>query len=203
MVSTGVEQVNGLTARISHEDGRASSVIVLKRGHEGERQRFTITHELGHMVLDVVQNIDGERVAQSFARAFLMPTETLQARISVRRKSMSWDELFDLKWIFDVKVQALVYRCREIGVFSNALYRQFFEEFTRRGWRRPPFQEPNAMEREEPRRFRRLCFRALSEGTISESRAAELLGVSVREPSRMKNETLGLESSVGKAFSMK
>ena len=34
---------------------------------------------------------------------------------------------------------------------------------------------------EEPRRFERLCYRALAEGIIGESRAAELLGISVRE----------------------
>ena len=85
------------------------------------------------MVLDVAQNVDGKRAAQRFAGAFLMPTETLQSKIGVRRKSMSWDELFDLKRIFGVNVQALVYRCKKIGVFSNALFRQFFEEFTRRG----------------------------------------------------------------------
>ena len=31
------------------------------------------------------------------------------------------------------------------------------------------------MEREEPRCFERLCFRALAEGAISEAKAAELL----------------------------
>ena len=39
-------------------------------------------------------------------------------------------------------------------------------------------------ELEEPRRFERLCFRALAEGVIGESRAAELLGISVRELDR-------------------
>jgi hypothetical protein len=36
-------------------------------------------------------------------------------------------------------------------------------------------------ELEEPRRFERLCYRALAEGLIGESRAAELLDISVRE----------------------
>ena len=199
VVSAGVEQVDGLTARISHEDGRVSSVIVVNRRHGGERQRFTIAHELGHMVLDVAQNVDGEKAAQRFAGAFLMPAETLQAKIGAHRKAVSWDELFDLKRIFGVSVQALVYRCREIGIFSNALFRQFFEEFTRRGWRHPPFQEPNAMKREEPRRFRRLCFRALSEDAISEAKAAELLGISVRELNLMMDAPEVLESGLEEA----
>lgn len=199
VVSTGVEQVVGLTARVSREDGRESSVIVVNRGHGGERQRFTIAHELGHMVLDVAQNVAEEKAAQRFAGAFLMPAETLQAKIGIRRKSVSWDELFDLKRIFGVSVQALVYRCREIDIFSNALFRQFFEEFTRLGWRRPPFSEPNAMECEKPRRFQRLCFRALSEGAISEAKAAELLGISARELNRMMDSPPEFDSGVGSA----
>ena len=34
---------------------------------------------------------------------------------------------------------------------------------------------------EEPKRFERLCYRALAERVIGESRAAELLGISFRE----------------------
>lgn len=37
------------------------------------------------------------------------------------------------------------------------------------------------LEPEKPTRFERLCFRALAEDVVSESRAAELLGISVRE----------------------
>jgi len=36
-------------------------------------------------------------------------------------------------------------------------------------------------ELEEPRRFERLCYRALTENVIGEARAAELLGISIRE----------------------
>ena len=44
------------------------------------------------------------------------------------------------------------------------------------------------MEGEEPKRFERLTSRALAEGGISESKAAELLGVSVRELNRRMEE---------------
>ncbi len=54
------------------------------------------------------------------------------------------------------------------------------------------------MDGEEPRRFERLCFRALAEGVISESRAAELLGHSVHELIRLMDEPPGVEAaSVG------
>lgn len=46
---------------------------------------------------------------------------------------------------------------------------------------------------ERPTRFMRLCFRALAEGVIGESRAAELLGVTVRElDGRMRGDATPL-----------
>ena len=118
-----------------------------------------------------------------------MPAETLRAEIGKHRKSMGWSELFDLKRIFGVSVQALTYRCKDLGIFENVLFRLLFSEFTRRGWRRAPYKEPWAMPGERPMRFERLCFRALAEGAISEAKASELLGHSVHELNRRMDET--------------
>ncbi len=183
--------LDGLTARVRREAGGAASVVVVNRGDWGERQRFTMAHEIGHMVLEASSSVDEEKAAQYFAGAFLMPAETLRAEIGKRRNSMGWDELFDLKRIFGVSVQALTYRCKDLGIFSNRLYRLLFEEFARRRWSSPPYHEPHAMLAEQPRRFNRLCFRALAEGAISEGRAAELVRTSVRELSRRMEEPPG------------
>lgn len=58
----------------------------------------------------------------------------------------------------------------------------------RRGRGESPSKEPRRIAPGLPRRFKRLCWRALSEGAISESRAAELLGVSVHD---LERETTG------------
>ena len=50
-----------------------------------------------------------------------------------------------------------------------------------RYWSRPPYEEPLPQPVEKPRRFNRLCLRALVEGAIPEPKAAELLGISWRE----------------------
>ena len=50
------------------------------------------------------------------------------------------------------------------------------------------------MQGEKPKRFERLCFRALAEDAISESKAAELLGCSVHELLRLMDEPPNLES---------
>jgi len=177
------DNIDGLTARVSRNNGTAtSSAIVVNRKQGGERQRFTIAHELGHLVLEVGSEINEENAAHRFAGAFLMPAETLRAEIGNFRKSIGWSELFELKRFFGVSVQALAYRCMETGIFNKSLFQYLFDEFKRRGWRTAPYTEPQAIQKcEEPTRFKRLCYRALAENLISDAKAAELLGLSVRE----------------------
>ena len=184
------DSIDGLTARVRRTRGNALPVIVVNGSHWVERQRFTIAHELGHMVLSVVGGkVDGEKAAHRFAGAFLMPAEALWSEVGKRRTSVGWRELFDLKQLFGVNVQALTYRCKDLGIFSQALFGRLFDEFKRLGWRDPPHEEPLASrEGEKPRRFKRLCLRALAEGVISEPKAAELLRISVRELNRRTNE---------------
>ena len=117
---TLAESIDGLTARVRRAHGNAVPVIVVNNAHWGERQRFTIAHELGHMVLDVIgRNVDGEKAAHRFAGALLMPAEALWSEVGKRRTSIGWDELFKLKQLFGVSVQALTYRCKELGIFTR------------------------------------------------------------------------------------
>ena len=194
VLAMDLPDIDGLTARVRREMGAPVPVVVVNRGDWGERQRFTVAHEIGHMVLDVAPKLNEEKAAHRFAGALLMPAETLRAEIGKHRSSMGWRELFELKRVFGVSVQALTWRCKDLGIFSNTLFRRFYDEFTRRGWRRPPYEEPYAMKGEKPRRFERLCYRALVEGAVSHTKAAELLGISLRELSRRMEEPPDLEA---------
>ncbi len=180
--------IAGLTARVRQANEDIVSVIVVNGQECGERQRFTIAHELGHLMLDVAPAMDEEKAAHRFAGAFLMPAEMVWAAVGKHRHSIGYSELFALKNLFGVSVQALTYRCRDLGVFNDTLFRRLFRDFSRRGWRSPPYEEPFPLQREKPQRFERLCFRALSEDAVSEPKAAELLGISVHELHRQMAE---------------
>ena len=181
VLSCALGNIDGLMARVRRVGKDSVPVLVVNNDHWGERQRLTMAHELGHLVLEVGAKVDDEMAAYRFAGAFLMPDEVLWAAIGKHRTSIGWSELFALKQLFGVSVQALTYRCKDLGIFSPTLFRRLFKEFSRLGWRKPPYKEPYAMEGEVPRRFERLCFRALAEGAISEAKAAELLETSVHE----------------------
>ena len=181
VLSFDLSAIGGLTAYARRGGNRVASVIVVNSTDAGERQRFTLAHELGHLVLAVDADVNPEPAAHRFAGAFLMPADVLRMEVGRRRTSIGWSELFSLKRLFGVSVQALVYRCRDLGIINEALFRRLFQNMSRQGWRSPPYREPQAIPREEPTRFERLCSRALAENVISEAKAAELLGISVRE----------------------
>lgn len=185
--------IDGLAAQVRRAGGEPARVIVIRKGVAGERQRFSLAHELGHMVMEVQGDEKVcEKAAHRFAGAFLMPAEALWSNVGKHRSSIGWSELFALKELFGASVQAITYRCSDLGIFPDPLSKRLFREFSRLGFRRPPRYEPNQLKEEEPRRFDRLCYRALAEGAISEAKSAELLGITVRELNRRMEEPVAV-----------
>lgn len=181
VLSLTLEDIDGMTAKVRRLENLFAPVVVVNDTHWGERQRFTAAHELGHMMMTVHASLDEEKAAHRFAGAFLMPAESLWSEIGKSRKSISLGELLDLKRLFGASIQAIVYRCKDLGIINNSTHQRLFREFNQRGWRKPPYEEPDALPPEVPTRFERLCFRAASENAISEAKAAALLGISVRQ----------------------
>ena len=71
---------------------------------------------------------------------------------------------------------------RDLGIIGEATVARIFRGIGR-SWRT---QEPCPLAQpENPKRFRRLCLRALAEDAISESKAAELLGMRVSDIERV------------------
>ena len=176
-----LSDIGGLTAYARRGGKNADAVMVVNHEDSGERQRFTLSHELGHLVLTVDDKVNSEKAAHRFAGAFLMPADAVRTEVGRRRTSIGWSELFNLKRVFGVSVQAIVYRCRDLGIINDALYTRLFRDMSSFGWRSPPYREPQPIKAERPSRFERLCSRALAENVISEAKAAELLGVSVSD----------------------
>jgi Zn-dependent peptidase ImmA (M78 family) len=145
---------------------------VVNANHAGERQRFTIAHELGHLYLSPGDGLEIEPACHRFAGAFLIPRELLIREVGRHRRSISVHELLTLKVLFGVSAQAIAYRCKDLGIISQATLAEIFRLFSARTWR---VNEPLSFPPERPARFERLCLRALAEGLISESKASELL----------------------------
>lgn len=170
--------IDGASIQANTRDRKEAAVIVAGARGPKERQRFTMAHELGHLLLRCRLQLDVEKIAHRFAAAFLMPAETVWAEVGRHRAWIDRRELLELKRFFGVSAQALTRRCATLDAFRPRLVRTLLTEFADRGWSTPPYREAaetSGVERST--RFRRLCLRAVAEEAISRPRAAALLAL--------------------------
>lgn len=169
----GHKDFNGLSATVNN-----SPVVVVGKHWTGDRQRFTLAHELGHLVLDgrLSNELDLELACNRFAGAFLVPNEMVRKALGDYRKWIEPQELMLLKHEWGLSMQAWSYRAHQQGVTTkdthSQMWRKYLQEYKEQK-REPDPQLPQ----EVTRLFQQLVFRALAEELISESKAAELLGV--------------------------
>lgn len=153
-------------------------VIVVGNQWPGERQRFTLAHELGHLLLDGRLNeVDLETSCNRFAGAFLLPKKSLITILGEHRNFIEPRELNLLKQEFGISMASILHRAEDAGIISSGLYRQLRTEFNERGWskKEPGKQFP----KERTHIFEQMIFHALAEEYIGESKAAELMNISL------------------------
>lgn len=158
---------------------KSVAVIAVRRQEQGDRLRFDLAHELGHLFLKLGKNVDRERASHRFAASFLVPESAVRKEFPMKRSHLSPAELYSLKHKWGFSMQAWLHRLLDLQIISATLYRHACIEFSRQGWRK---EEPGQPVRpEKARRFQRLVEQAVTEGLISYSRAAELQGKSPAE----------------------
>jgi transcriptional regulator with XRE-family HTH domain/Zn-dependent peptidase ImmA (M78 family) len=158
---------------------RETPIIVVKCGLAGDRQRFSLGHELGHLILEFNKEVDTEKAAYRFAGAFLVSKPAALSELGKRRSVLDLYELHLLKHKYGLSMQGWIYRAKDLGILSEPAAARFFRLFRKQGWH---VQEPGQVfPPEEPKRMKRLIMHALAEDIISESRAAELLGMPLRK----------------------
>lgn len=168
-------------------------VIVTRKGLPGDRQRFNLAHELGHIMLEVEENAEErfseERACHRFAGAFIAPRPTLLDDIGEHRQHFSVNELHLLKHKYGLSMQALIYRANDLDVISDSYKKSLFDRFDERNWK---VVEPGeSVEPETPTRFRLLVLQAVAEEIISPRRATQLYKEPLETPE--EQEAFGSE----------
>lgn len=152
-------------------------VIVLKADLPGDRQRFSLAHELGHILLQPEAGLDVELAVNRFAGALLVPKAAALRELGEHRKHLGIQELELLKTKYGLSMLGWVHRAEDLGIISRHSASELRRQFTSHGWDR---EEPGRpVPSEEPTALRMFVYRALSEEAISRPRAAELLGETI------------------------
>lgn len=187
---------SGLTAKARTDDGREFPIVAVSNRWSGDRQRFTLAHELGHLLLEgrLAVGLDEEKACDRFAGAFLAPRVAVHQLLGQQRHALEWQELYVLKHEFGLSMSGWLQRAKQCGVITDAAHLMMFKRFSAKGWRK---NEPgNPLPQEHPRLFDQLVYRALAEQYISEAKAAELLGI----PMMRFHKERQLESSDAVAY---
>ena len=150
--------------------GVAYSGVAYRDGVAGDRQRFTLAHELAHLVMRVSSDDPAfeEQAAYRFAGSLLMPAAEMTYLLGASRTSLSPQELLPLKKHFGTSLQAIVYRAKDLDIVSESFARSFFKQARQRGWHK---QEPEPLPPEASQFWPHIVRRAAAQGQLTTEEA--------------------------------
>lgn len=97
----------------------------------GDRLRFTLAHELGHVVMHRLPTPDMENEANLFASEFLMPAKEIKSSL----RNLSIPKLAELKSHWRVSMAALAQRAHQLGTITPAQHKYLFIRLSKAGYR--------------------------------------------------------------------
>jgi Zn-dependent peptidase ImmA (M78 family)/DNA-binding XRE family transcriptional regulator len=127
-------------------DGRP--IIAIRRGYSGDHDRFTLAHEVGHLVLHTrrmkTDHTCAEREVNRFAGALLLPAdaarETMPHPITLR-------VLMAVKAKYGLSIAASAQRALDLGLIGDAHFASLRKQMSTRGWNK---EEPVEVATEQP-----------------------------------------------------
>lgn len=102
------------------------------------RVNFNLAHELGHLLLHSDLEVSSEnlprleRQANRFAGAFLLPRPTFSSEVA--STSLNYFEQLKKRW--RVAIAAMVYRCKDLGILTDAQVNYLWRQMNAKGIRR-------------------------------------------------------------------
>ncbi|MFL6163604.1 MAG: helix-turn-helix domain-containing protein [Jatrophihabitantaceae bacterium] len=111
-------------------------------GVPGDRQRFTVAHEIGHLGLhshlpppDTATDAQRiERQAHRFASAFLAPAHPLIEDWERMGGRVTLSTLASLKATWGIAIKALVIRFQQLGIVNADQATSLYKQISKRGW---------------------------------------------------------------------
>ena len=106
---------------------RPSVVLTPDRADDVYRHRFTAAHEVGHLLLHgdaAPGDPQQEREADIFAAEFLTPRDMIRPLLPAR---LDFKALNEVSQAWGVSLMSLIYRSRELGLFSEATARRAYQ----------------------------------------------------------------------------
>lgn len=106
-------------------------VMLVNLSSPVDRVRWTMAHELGHLVLhESDASVSMEQEADAFAAEFLMPADVIKPQL----RQIDLGKLQDLKRLWAVSMAALIERAYGLGLLTPTQRTRFYKQRSARGW---------------------------------------------------------------------
>jgi len=106
--------------------------IFLNKAMPGDRQRFTLAHELAHAIMHRMPSPDMEREADIFASELLMPAQDIRRDLM---HGVNLPRLAALKPIWKVSMGALLMRAKALGCITDMQSTYLWRQMSAAGYR--------------------------------------------------------------------
>ncbi|MGW2280217.1 ImmA/IrrE family metallo-endopeptidase [Streptomyces sp. NPDC001770] len=138
---------SNLLDAVSQWDGIDAPLLLVNSYAPGDRCRFSVAHELGHLVMHAEPGAGAqqEKQADAFASELLMPAADIRGAFS---GGVDLLKLMELKRTWRVSMSALLRRALDLGALSEWQHRTVIIEMSALGYRTT---EPVEIPREKPR----------------------------------------------------
>jgi Zn-dependent peptidase ImmA (M78 family) len=126
--SFGTRKIDGMSQWL---DG-GLPLLFVNADAPADRVRFSLAHELGHLVLHERPTETMEDEANAFASSFLMPRQDIRRDLF----DLTLEKAARLKPKWRVSMWALVRRARDLGCISPARYKGMVIQMSKQGWKK-------------------------------------------------------------------
>lgn len=171
------EKFDGLTAYTD----KGVPVIFTNKNMPNDRIRFTIAHEIFHLIAHIPCDVepwrDVENEANAFASEFLMPKRECYFEL----QGLSFNKLAVLKAYWGVSKAAIIMRAKNVGAINESTYKYLMIELGRRNERK---NETGYVEIDEPKILPKIIELLKEELHQSETEIASTMYLSVADYSK-------------------
>ncbi|MEU3642972.1 XRE family transcriptional regulator [Lentzea sp. NPDC034063] len=162
-------------------------IVLVNMGLPPDRFRFTLAHELGHLLMHELPDDEQENQANAFAAEFLLPADLIRIELdglTVRQ----FGRLAELKARWKVSIAALIQRAAQLECISPTQFKSFRIRLNQYGWNR---REPGDLVPEAPTRLRTAIDRHLQTGRTEK----ELAEIALMLPEQFRRHYLETTAS--------
>lgn len=158
-------------------------VIAINKNYTIERKRFTLLHELAHLLLNINNKLADkeERLCNRFAGAMLLPESVLIKEIGKKTEKLNLNALANIQKRFGISISAIVYRLADLNIISGYKKKQYYIERNKNIKLKEFCDEVRFFGSENSDRYTQLVYKALIQEIISISKASVLLDRSIEQ----------------------